>query len=202
MSNISKLACLLLSFFLTFLAYGQKKDKQISFALTNSHTAYPFASFSKLFSGPYHPGVELGYGFNWTNKKKHDWYQAFRLGYFYHRFVQHSIPLYTQIGYRYKPWTRMNFNTALGAGYMHSIPATAVLKMNSNGDYEKAKGVGRAQAILNFSVGGRYTINKKTDAPSIFLQYTQQLQAPFINSYVPLLPYNTMALGLSIPFRK
>ena len=85
MSNISKLACLLLSFFLTFLAYGQKKDKQISFALTNSHTAYPFASFSKLFSGPYHPGIELGYGFNWTNKKKHDWYQAFRLGYFYHR---------------------------------------------------------------------------------------------------------------------
>jgi hypothetical protein len=192
----------LLLFLLPFLALGQKKEEQISLAFTNNHTAYPFASFAKLFSGPYHPGVELGYGFNWTTDKKHDWYQAFRLGYFYHRFVQHAIPLYTQTGYRYKPWHRMNFNAALGIGYMHSIPATAVLKMNSNGEYEKAKGVGRAQAILNFSVGGRYAINKKTDAPTIFLQCTQQFQAPFINSYVPLLPYNTIALGLSIPFRK
>ena len=71
----------LLFFLLPFLVFSQQKDKQISFALTNSHTAYPFASFSKLFSGPYHPGFELGYGFNWTNRKKHDWYQAFRLGY-------------------------------------------------------------------------------------------------------------------------
>jgi len=197
-----KFFVLSLFFFISFFVYGQHKDKQISFALTNSHTAYPFASFAKLFSGPYHPGVELGYGFNWANRKKHDWYQAFRLGYFYHRFVQHSIPLYTQVGYRYKPWNRVNFNAAIGAGYLHSVPATAVLKMNANGDYEKAKGIGRSQALFNLSFGGRYAVNKKTDAPTIFLQYTQQLQAPFINSYVPLLPYNTMALGLSVPFRK
>jgi hypothetical protein len=36
----------------------------------------------------------------------------------------------------------------------------------------------------------------------VFLQYTQQLQAPFINSYVPLLPYNTIALGFAVPFKK
>jgi len=193
---------LLLFFFLPYCVYSQRKEKQISLAVTNCHTAYPFASFAKLFSGPYHPGIELGYGFNWTTGKKHDWYQVFRLGYFYHRFVQHGIPLYTQFGYRYKPWHRVNFNVAIGAGYLHSVPATAVLEMNGNGEYENAKGIGRSQALLNLSFGGRYAVNKKIDAPTIFLQYTQQLQAPFINSYVPMLPYNTMALGLSIPFRK
>ena len=59
---------------------------------------------------------------------------------------------------------------------------------------QKASGV---PALFNLPFGGRYSVNKKTDAPTISLQYTQQLQAPFINSYVPLLPYNTMALGLS-----
>ena len=193
---------LLLWFFLPIVVHGQRKEKQVSLAFTNNHSAYPFGSFAKLFSGPYHPGVELGYGFNWTTGKKHDWYQAFRLGYFYHRFVQHGIPLYTQAGYRYKPWNHVGLNAAIGAGYLHSIPATAVLKMNGNGDYEKANGIGRSQAMFNLSIGGSYTFNKKQNAPTVFLQYTQQVQAPFINSYVPLLPYNTMALGLSMPFRK
>lgn len=193
---------LLLIFFLPLLVWSQRKEKQISFAITNSHSAYPFSSFSHLFSGPFHPGVELGYGFNWKIRKKHDWYQAFRLGYFYHRFVQSGIPLYTQLGYRYKPWSRLHFNGALGLGYLHSIPGTAVLKMNSNGDYEKSKGIGRPQALFNIAVGGRYLMGTNADAPAIFLQYTQQVQAPFINSYVPLLPYNQMAIGLSLPFRK
>jgi hypothetical protein len=147
---------LLLCFLLPFLANSQRKEKRLSVAITNSHSAYPFASFSHLFSGPYHPGVELGYGFNWTTGKKHDWYQAFRAGYFYHRFVQQGIPLYMQTGYRYKPWSRIHFNGAIGIGYLHSIPGTAVLKMNSNGDYEKSKGIGRPQALFNLSFGGRY----------------------------------------------
>jgi hypothetical protein len=193
---------LLLLFFLPLAVWCQRKEKHISFAVTNSHSAYPFASFSHLFSGPFHPGVELGYGFNWTTGKKHDWYGAFRLGYFHHRFVQHGIPLYTQLGYRYKPGSRVHFNAAIGAGYLHSIPGTAVLKMNSNGDYEKSKGIGRPQALFNLAVGGRYALSTKAGAPYVFLQYTQQLQTPFINSYVPLLPYNQMALGLSLPFRK
>jgi hypothetical protein len=193
---------LVLCFLLPIAVYSQKKGKEISIAVTNSHSAYPFGSFAKLFSGPYHPGFEAGYGFDWSSGKKHDWLQTFRLGYFYHRFVQHAIPLYTQFGYRYRPWEGISFNAAIGAGYMHSIPATAVLKADDNGNYETSKGIGRAQGILNFSVGARYSMNKKANAPAVFLQYTQQLQAPFINSYVPLLPYNTIALGFAVPFKK
>ena len=193
----------ILVFFLTPLAvYSQQQEKHVSFAVTNNHSAYPFASFTKLVSGPYHPGIELGYGFNWKTASRHDWYQDFHLGYFYHRFVQHAITLYSQAGYRFKPWKRLHFNTAIGAGYLHSIPATAVLELNGNGDYEKAKGLGRGQAMFNFSLGSRYALSKKPNAISVFAQYSQQLQTPFINSYVPLLPYNSMALGLSLPIKK
>jgi hypothetical protein len=193
---------LLFSLLFPLILFSQKKEKQVTLAFTNSQSAYPFGSLSKLFSGPFHPGFEVGYGFNWKTKPKHDWYQAFRVGYFYHRFVQQGIPLYTQTGYRYKPWRQVHFNTALGLGYLHSIPGSAVLKANSDGEYENAKGIGRSQVLINLSLGTRYALSKKENAASVFLQYTQQLQAPFIKSYVPLLPYNNIALGFSMPFKK
>ena len=192
---------MLVGLLLPLLGHAQKKGREISLAITNNHSAYPFASFSQLIGGPVHPGAEAGYGFNWKTKKKHDVYQSFRLGFFHHRFVQSAIPIYTQVGYRYKALNPFQIYGALGAGYLHSIPATAVLKQNSNGDYEKAKGIGRPQALVNLSFGMRYLL-KAESSTAVFIQYTQQLQTPFIKSYVPLLPYNSIALGLSMPLKK
>lgn len=178
-----------------------QKNPEISVAFTNNHTAYPFASFSKLFSGPYHPGLEVGYRFNWKSKSYHDWYQGVYAGYIYHRFLQHAITMHTQTGYRYKYKDHWRFSGALGMGYLHSIPATAVLKLNENGDYEKDKGIGRAQVMFQFSLGTQYRFNLKGKSASIFMEYRQTIQAPFVKSYVPLLPYNSMAIGgiISLP---
>ena len=197
---IKKITLLLLCI-APLLCLAQRQGKEVSFAITNSHSAYPFASFSKLFTGPIHPGIEAGYGFNWKTKPKHDWYQSFRIGFFHHRFVQTAIPLYTQFGYRFKPFRRVSINGALGAGYLHSIPAVAVLKQNDNGEYEKAKGLGRPQVLFNLSFGARYSFKEGTSS-NVFIAYNQQLQTPFINSYVPLLPYNSIALGFSMPLKK
>ena len=95
--------------------FAQKKGKAISFALTNNHSAYPFSKLGSLFTKEYHPGFEAGYSFNWKTKPKHDWYQSFKAGYFYHRFVQHAIPLYTQLGYRYKLKTHWQFTSAFSS---------------------------------------------------------------------------------------
>ena len=192
---------LLVWLLLPLLCAAQKKGKEISLALTNNHSAYPFASFGKLLSGPFHPGIEVGYGFNWKTGRKHDWWQSFKVGVFHHRFVQTAVPIYTQFGYRLKPFNQVHLHGALGAGYLHSVPATAVLKQSNGGEYEKSKGVGRPQALVNLSFGVRYVMKGKM-TPSIFLQYTQQLQTPFIKSYVPLLPYNAVAVGICVPLKK
>ena len=71
----------------------KKKQKFISLAVTNSQTATPFGKFSGLLFKDLHPGMEAGLGFNWKTKKKHDWFQEFKAGYFFHRFVQHGIPV-------------------------------------------------------------------------------------------------------------
>ena len=194
MKTILTAACI----FITTFSWCQHHERFVSFAITNQHSAYPFSVFANLFAKDFHPGIEVGYGFNWKTATKHDWYQAFKAGYFYHRFVQHAIPLYTQVGYRYKLQERFRFSAALGAGYLHSIPATAVLELANDGTYKNAKGIGRGQALLNFTIGAQYILSKnQQNATAIFMDYGQEIQTPFIKSYVPLLPYNHIALGIS-----
>ena len=196
-----RLTLIALSFFIMAHAASQKREKFVSVAVTNQHSAYPFSAFKNLFTKEFNPGVEVGYGFNWKTKPKHDWYQTFTAGYFYHRFVQHAVPLYTQLGYRYK-LQRLYLTAALGAGYLHSLPASAVLELQEDGTYKNAKGIGRGQALVLFSTGAGYAFKKTAPAPSVFIHYRQQVQTPFINSYVPLLPYNGIAIGISIPVKK
>jgi hypothetical protein len=187
----------------SFPTLAQHRSRVVSLAVTNQHSAFPFSTFKNLFTKEFHPGVEVGYGFNWKTRARHDWYQDFKAGYFYHRFVQHAIPVYTQLGYRYKLGKTVRLTAALGAGYLHSVPATAVLELRNDGTYENAKGIGRGQALFNFTAGVQYVVTGNNPRPAtVFLNYQQQLQAPFIKSYVPLLPYNSVALGFSVPLKK
>ena len=90
-------------------------------------------------------------------------------------------------------------DAALGAGYFHSIATTDVLKIE-DGEYQNAKGAGRAKvmAAVGFTAGYRVKF-RKTDSTRIFFQYQSRAQLPFNQEYVPVLPYNQIALGISIP---
>ena len=171
-----------------------------SLAFTTMHTAFPFNSFSSLFTKEFHPGLEIGTGFNWKNKTKHDWLQTFQFGYSYHRWVQHSLTLYTEFGYRYKFSKSFSANTKIGAGYLHAIPAGKIFKLQEDGDYKKKTNIGRPQAMAGFSVGVSKSISRSGMA--IFLNYQQRLQLPFIKSYVPLLPSDYLILGITIPVKR
>lgn len=186
-------------FLFSFLNVWSQKNKldHISVSFTTLHTAFPFGSFSKLFTEDLHPGLELGTGFNWSTKAKHDWLQTFQFGYSYHRFVQHSLALYTETGYRYKFYKTFAAEAKLGAGYLHAIPTGKIFKLNDDGEYNTKSNLGRPQMMAGFSLG----VNKKVTASglAIFLQYQQRLQFPFIKSYVPLLPSNMLMAGVKIP---
>jgi len=172
-------------------------NSYISVAALTAQNAKPFGKFAGLFEDVIHPGFEAAYGRNIATAQHHNWFVELRLGYFYHRYVQHAIPFYVNFGYRYKLTDRFSAETSLGAGYMHSIPATAELKLDSNGDYVKGKCAGRMQAIATFSLGFGYTVNPHAaKAIKIFTSYQQMLQMPFVRSYVPVLPYNAFLIGI------
>ncbi len=169
-------------------------------AFTTLHTAFPLSSFSRLFTEDLHPGVEIGTGFNWRTKARHDWFQTFQLGYSYHRFVQHSVALYSETGYRYKLFTTFAAEAKLGAGYLHAIPVGKLFKLEDDGTYERKTNLGRPQGMVAFSLG----VNKKITPAGlkIFIQYQQRIQMPFIKSYVPLLPTNMLMAGFRIPCKR
>ena len=175
-----------------------QQHKYFSAAVFTTQSAYPFGKFAGLFGEPFHPGIELGYGRIIHPKAKHEWYLELKLAYFFHRFVQHGLPLYLNYGYRYKKSKCLSAETSIGAGYMHSIPATAKLKLNANGEYVNNKGVGRMQAIATFGLGISYVLNSSlTKSIRIFTCYQQRVQMPFVKSYVPLLPYSSIMIGFS-----
>lgn len=165
-------------------------------ALNNFVTAKPISGFPKIFYAQLHPGVTISTGFNWREKPKYNWMQSFKAGYISHRFVQRSVMLYSEFGYRYKIG-KWGFSAALGGGYLHMIPATQQFTMNSNGDWEKKTLKSRPQAMLSLSLGIDYKIS--TNGMRTFIRYQNMLQTPFVPGYVPLLPYNVLHLGVTIP---
>jgi len=192
----------LLAFTIGTNAQAQKRQKQITLAVMNIQSAYPFGKFAGMFTEQFHPGIEGGIGLTWKTRPKHDWFQEFKAGYFFHRFVQHGIPVYTDFGYRYKFSKRLASDVLVGAGYLHSIPATGKFKLNKNGEYENNKGVGRMQAMVTFGLGASFMVRPNASKPlTIFSRYEQQIQMPFVKSYVPLLPYNSFKIGIRWPLK-
>jgi hypothetical protein len=190
-----------LSVMITLLT-AQTKD-YIGLAGYNTQNAMPFGKFVGMFKEQFHPGIEAIYGRNISQKKNHDWFLELRLSYFFHRYVQHAIPVYLDFGYRYKINDKFSAETSIGAGYMHSIPATAKLKLNEEGDYENNKGIGRAQIMATYSLGFGYTLHPKSaKSLTAFVNYQQRVQTPFINSYVPVLPYSSFMIGVRKPITK
>jgi hypothetical protein len=195
--NRSIALCRLMYLILLLLGAGslsaQKRLTSISFETGNAVTAFPFTGAPQLFYSNYHPFTSVGASLVWKEKNKHAWEQSFNLGYIYHRFIQHNIPVFTEIVYRNNISKNFAFRTHLGAGYLHNIPAMDRFELNSQGDYEKIRNLGRAQGMFKLSFSGAYKLNESF---SLSINYGVLMQTPFVASYVPLLPYNTLQLGL------
>lgn len=176
------------------VTFAQIKFTQLTLETGNAVTSLPFVGAPQLFYTNYHPFTTLGARLVWKEKGKHAWEQSVNLGYIYHRFVQHSIPLFTEIIYRYDFNASFSMRTHLGVGYLHSIPGTDRYELNDQGEYEKITNLGRAQAGVKFSISAAYSLNETVQ---LSLNYGVFGQLPFVKSYVPLLPYNCIQLGIA-----
>ena len=178
---------------------AKRKLDQIHFSLSNSHTAMPYGSFCTLFYKEFHPGVEIGTGFKWRMKEKHDWFQTFQLSYSYHEFVQRSLMLYSEFGYRYKFPCGISASGSMGGGLMRSVQDAEVFKLEEDGEYVNAK-KGRYHGMATLSIALAKQISKP--GLHLFMNYQQRFQFAFIDAYVPALPVNAISIGIQIPLHK
>lgn len=178
-------------------AEAKRPLTHIGIAVNNFVCAKPVSGFSKLFYSQFHPGITISSGFNWTQKPKHSLMQGFKIGYFSHRYIQRSFTLYSEFGYRYKASQAIAFTAALGGGYLHMIPATHQFRQNEDGEWEKIKLRSRPQAMISISLGIDWKLGNGGNR--MFIRYQNILQTPFVPGYVPLLPYNVLHFGFTVP---
>ncbi|MEP7196081.1 MAG: hypothetical protein ABI851_06135 [Saprospiraceae bacterium] len=188
-----------------FLSEIQAQNNQIQprflLSIMNANTMLPGKGDLYLSSTKVHFGFNFGVEYDIKNSLKRQWIYSFNTGYFYHKDVQHAIRLFGDIGYRrYLFSTNFSLESRFGLGYLHSIPDLQVFKLNQEGNYINGKGFGRAQAMAALSIAPSYTFRRTGLNPiRIFIDYQFMIQTPFVNNYVPILPYNLFHIGVSTP---
>ena len=176
----------------------QSQDFPISVTAFNTATLLPGGAKLGVFGIPIHPGITVGSEYTYSKGQKHEWFQTLRLGYFYHRYIQHGLQLYSELGYRYHFNASWDLGTRLGVGYLHAFNDRGQFELNGEGVYEKLPNTGRPQFMGAYSFGPGYTFGNEM---RVFLHYQFALQLPFINEYVPVMPSSNVHLGLTVPWR-
>lgn len=178
------------------------KQKGYELTLFNNGTFMPGKGKLGIWSAPLHPGIAIGKHFQYRYGNKYRLFQTAKLGYFYHQNAQHGIQVYTELAYRYQFLPNWYAEPRLGAGYLLSIPAMQVFEFK-NGTYQKQAFKGRHQFMGGLTLNLGYSFQPKYKIPlDGFVGYQFWVQSPFVNKYVPVLPNNSVQLGLVYYFNK
>ncbi|MBL7811856.1 MAG: hypothetical protein JNL57_06495 [Bacteroidetes bacterium] len=169
--------------------------------LSNQVVSFPVTGFPSVFRSAIHPGLD-GYLETRLNKKEHNQFVLqLGLGVLYHRFFQTAIKLYPWLDYRYAPKGPWKVSVGLGAGYQHSFPAYGILRKNAAGEWVQIPAWhGRPQFIAGAGLGvSRAMQSDDPDGIRWEFRLRSSIQTPFAKSYIPMIPYNSVMLGLSLP---
>lgn len=159
---------------------------------------FPFLGMGNIFTAKYHPGISAGFVKDIKKKTKSTIYFDAKLGIYHHRFIQTGIQLYSDIGYRFTLPKKFFVAGEFGLGYLHAIIHQTSFKSNGDGNYTKVKNFGKPQIMTGIGIkfGKQISVCKNTGR--LFINYQPWFQFPFIKSYVPLLPNNSLHLGFDL----
>ena len=207
MKNSSTLFCLVSLFLLNVgNTYAQDQPKKkcsfspdaLKISIFSNQTYMPFVGFSNTWQAKMHPGLAVSFEENLKQKQHLGYYYSLNAGVFNHRFIQTGIQLYGNIGYRFNLTHKFYISTEYGLGYLHSIKHQTTFKADAEGNYSKISNFGRAQLMTGIGLGFGKQLTLASKAVRLYIKYQPWFQLPFIKSYVPLLPNNSMHLGINL----
>lgn len=179
---------------------GQKKELPITISLFNESTALPFTRF---FTTPIHPGIQVGTEFNYKLKNRSRLFQTVNLSYFYHQHLTQGISINTELGYEYRFNFGLSLSSLFGVGYLHSFVVSDEFILK-NGEYVKKKDRGNARInpSLSFELG-HYIKTKNISNPKIFIRYQSWVEYPYSPGFIPIMTHINFHLGTKffIPYK-
>jgi len=171
------------------------------------HVGASFGSYAASIAvprfDPFHPRLQIEARYQWNNDAHSQWVQSANLGYFFHKYVQHGVQLYTEFGWQ-RQWDNglRILPLAIGGGYVLSFQDMPTHEFNPDTEQYERVGVPLRNNWL-ISLGS--TIGYRTPAQvlgrslSFYLSYRLHVQGTFIKSTVPVVAYSPLMLGLEIP---
>jgi hypothetical protein len=175
-----------------------QKINNYSFSLLNNAVSMPFSGKAGIVHSPLHPGFQGGVGLMLRERQTFEWTQQAYAGYIYQRVIHHLANVYTENQANWKFYKGLWGGAGLGAGYVHLINTrdNKVYKLNSEGEYERTLRWGQPKFMASFSMALSYRIISEKATFSPFVRYQFWMLAPFVKSYVPLLPNATLHVGI------
>jgi hypothetical protein len=177
-----------------FVLFGQSRSIPVSISVFNEATAVPFTRF---FTTPIHPGIQVGTEFNYTSKKHGRLFQTASLSYYYHNHLSQGIAVFTELGYEYRLTFGLAFEGLLGVGYLHTFATTEEFVFQ-DGQYERRAdgGNSRLYPTLSFDIGYYFHRPEKT-GPKIFVRYQSWVEYPYSPGFIPLMTHINLHLGVT-----
>jgi hypothetical protein len=183
---------IIIIFITPILVFGQDKNFPVNVSFFDESTAIPFTRF---FTTPIHPGLQLGSEFNYNVKEHARLYQTANISYFYHNYLAQGIGLNTELGYEYRLKPGIAFAGLLGIGYMHTFATTEEFTF-SDGHYEKKADKGNARLFPSFSIDLSYYIKKtEPNSPRIFIRYQSWAEYPYSPDFIPVMTHISLHAG-------
>ncbi len=162
------------------------------------------ASLATVNFSPLHLGVQGGVTYQWNKNQQHQIIQSANLAYFYHKDLQHGIQLYSAIGYEWKSKFGLNIMPlSVGGGYVLSILDMDSFEWDAAAQQYVERGLTpRNNWIISFGSKIGYASNLKllNQPTTFYLSYQIQIQGIFMDENIPIIPYTSLMIGMSIPF--
>ena len=183
----------LIFFIIPLITFGQDKEIPINVSFFNESTAIPFTRF---FTTPIHPGIQLGTEFDYRKKDHSRLFQTANISYFYHNYLAQGIALNTELAYECQWKPGIAITGLLGIGYMHTFATTEEFTF-SDGRYEKKADKGNARLFPSFSIDIGYYIKKtERNSPKIFVRYQSWAEYPFSPDFIPVMTHISLHAGV------
>ena len=110
-----------------------RRDKPLIISVFNVGAQLPSL---RIITTPLHPGLSAGTEFPYNSSEKNRFFQTVKAGVYYHQYIQTSVQVYTEAGYRRALWKGTAAEFRLGAGYLHAFTGTEVFQLQ-DGTYRK-----------------------------------------------------------------
>jgi hypothetical protein len=179
-------------FYGLFVLIGYTQDA-LSASLFNHASSLPAGNWA----GAIHPGLDVALITNTKVREKTVRSLHWHASYYYHRLVHQGVLLYGEYNWQKNIIGNLGFGLAGGGGYQHTFENHEIFSLDKSGKYDRSAKLGKAHAHISLAAKIQYRMVKNSFEP--FLQYRFRLITPFVKTYVPLLPAESIHLGTTFP---